>query len=111
MIARRLAPATLVAAALLVLFAQERLGTLTGYVSDATGAVIPGATVSIWPLNGNESEKISAIAGASGGYLIRELKPQHYWLQVESEGFKSHKQEVELKPGQTLRVDVVLEVG
>lgn len=111
MIARRLAPATLVAAAVLVLFAQERLGTLAGSVSDVTGAVIPGATVSIWPLAGSESERVSAMAGPTGGYLIRELKPQRYWLQIESEGFKSHKQEVELKPGQTLRVDVVLEIG
>jgi hypothetical protein len=66
--------------------AQRDMGTVLGTVTDATGAVVPGATVTIT----EEATGITNVVqtDASGNYIRPLLKPGSYTVSVESEGFK-----------------------
>ncbi|MEX2304261.1 MAG: TonB-dependent receptor [Bryobacterales bacterium] len=66
--------------------AQRDMGTVLGTVTDATGAVVPGATITIV----EEATGITNVVqtDASGNYIRPLLKPGSYTVSVESEGFK-----------------------
>jgi hypothetical protein len=66
--------------------AQFDTGQISGFVRDAQGAVVPGATVRII----NESTKIerSYVSDSSGYYVAPSLPPGNYQVVVELTGFK-----------------------
>ena len=104
------AAATLAALFAASLMAQANLATVTGIVSDDTGAVIPGATVSITNTGTNNVRELST--GAEGAYTFTNLPPGNYELGASSEGFRKYVQEgIELRTGQVLRIDAKLEIG
>ncbi|MEZ5397820.1 MAG: TonB-dependent receptor, partial [Bryobacterales bacterium] len=89
---------------------QANLATVTGVVTDDTGAVIPGANVSIRNTGTNDVRQIST--GAEGVYTITALPPGGYELKATSEGFRQYiEQGIQLQTGQNLRVDIMLEIG
>ena len=106
---------TLIAAALLLspLPALAQLGqtaTLTGTVTDATGAILPGATVTV------ASESLiggtrSTTTDANGVYRFPALPPGVYTVTSELSNFKKSSQEARLELGQTITLDMKLEVG
>jgi hypothetical protein len=105
----------LVAAALLLspLPALAQIGqtaTLTGTVTDATGAVLPGATVTVASeaLIGGTRESVT---DANGVYRFPALPPGMYTVTVELSSFKKASQEARLELGQTITLDMKLEVG
>lgn len=61
--------------------------SITGTVTDPTGAVIPGATVTITNL-ANHTQR-SATTTGDGLYSLNELAPGHYSVQVSAKGFKA----------------------
>ncbi len=65
--------------------AASPTSTLRGHVTDPTGALIPGAQVTVTTAKGTLAGK--ATADAAGGYVIRGLKPGSYVIQAESQGF------------------------
>ena len=85
--------------------------TLTGTVTDASGAVLPGVTVTV------TSESLiggarSAVTDDNGVYRFPTLPPGTYTVSAELSGFKTFAQEnVRLQLGQTITVDPSLEVG
>ncbi|MBI1354922.1 MAG: TonB-dependent receptor plug domain-containing protein [Acidobacteria bacterium] len=93
-----------------LLGAQANLATVTGIVTDAADAVIPGATVAILNTGTGVSREVQT--GATGNYTVTSLQPGKYELTVVSEGFSTYTQRgIELLTGQTLRADVRLELG
>ena len=68
-------------------FAQT--GTLHGQVTDPSGAVIPGATVSAISAAG---QTFSAPSNATGNYEIRNLQPGKYTVLGEAKGFAPFEQ-------------------
>ncbi len=103
-----------VAAALLSMtqlsYAQGAAGTILGQVSDVTGAVVPGARVTITESDTNVSH--SATTGPTGNYRVPYLNPGHYIILVETSGFnRTRIQHINLDVDQTVRVDVVLQLG
>src|SRR5436305_9661547 len=64
--------------------AQVPNGTLTGKVADQTGAVIPGATVTVTSAAGKEA---SATTGPEGGFHIDSLAPGTYNVVANATGF------------------------
>ncbi|MEZ5362107.1 MAG: TonB-dependent receptor [Bryobacterales bacterium] len=107
---RLLAAASLAALFASSLLAQANLATVTGIVTDDTGAVIPGATVKITNTGTNAVREIST--GASGDYTFTNLTPGTFELVATSEGFRQYvEQGIELTTGQTLRIDAKLEIG
>jgi hypothetical protein len=87
----------------------QTLGTITGDVKDASGAIIPGATVSATNTGTNavrESQSNSA-----GVYSFAALPPGPYVVKAELAGFRTVTQEVTLHVEQTVRVNFTLEIG
>ncbi|PYV12433.1 MAG: hypothetical protein DMG07_17135 [Acidobacteria bacterium] len=90
--------------------AQLNFGSIQGRITDATGAAIPGATVKLVFLNKNLSRQ--AASDPVGRFVIPSLEPGPYSLTVEVSGFKTQRREgLVLLTGQTLDIDVQMEVG
>ncbi len=91
-------------------FAQDPRGTLTGRVSDATGAQIPRAAVRATLLS--SGTKVSATTNEQGAYEIPFLLPGTYKLDVELAGFKRWtRTNIELRMEGRLQLDAQLELG
>lgn len=90
--------------------AQTVTATLVGTVLDASGAAVPGAVVQAENKLTGWSRGVST--SENGDYRIPALPPGVYRLVVESPGFKrAVRDEIELRVEDTVRVDVVLQVG
>jgi Carboxypeptidase regulatory-like domain len=93
-----------------VAFPQAANGTITGTVSDATGAVLPGASVDV--KNSATGVVFSTISTETGAYTAPNLPPGSYAITISLPGFKKYDRSgVSLSAAQVLRVDVGLEVG
>ena len=102
------------AAALLLLArpvaAQERFGGLTGTITDASGAVLPGTTVTV--TNKATGAARSVVTSGDGLYIVPDLDPGRYSVVVELAGFaKAEYADVAITLGKTLKVDAQLKVG
>jgi hypothetical protein len=107
---------TLLATALVVfsgsslLLAQTDRATLTGSVTDQSGALIPGATVTAIHTATNASRNVQT--NATGEFVLPQLVVGDYNIKAEAPGFKSSTTTgVTLSPGATIRADIKLEVG
>jgi Carboxypeptidase regulatory-like domain/TonB-dependent Receptor Plug Domain len=90
--------------------AQERFSGLTGTVTDASGAVLPGATVAI--TNKETGKVFTAVTGADGVYRVLDLEPGRYSVKVELSGFATTEfPDVNLFLGKTITVDSSLKIG
>jgi len=90
--------------------AQTLYGSITGAVTDQSGAPVPGATVVA--TNAATALKVEATTDATGHYTFRNLVPGDYDLAISVQGFREHRQTaVRVPAGNPLRVDVKLEVG
>ncbi|HYA15937.1 MAG TPA: carboxypeptidase-like regulatory domain-containing protein, partial [Bryobacteraceae bacterium] len=107
----RLAPATLLVAALSLvpLFAQAPVGTISGTVTDAAGAVVPNATVTI--TNKATSTARNLTSNNEGLYNAPALPPGDYEVRVEMQGFRTVVREANVVAGGTTTVDAALSVG
>ena len=90
--------------------AQEITGTITGVVKDQSGAVIPGATVTV--RNVATNIETSAVTDAAGVYVATALPVGPYVVKVELAGFHTYvRQDLEVHVADRLRVDPVLQTG
>ena len=91
-------------------FAQSDRGTITGTVSDPTGAVIPG--VGILATNVETGARHETATTETGNYTLAQLPSGTYQLSAELPGFKKYvRQGISVLVAQTLRLDVTLDVG
>jgi hypothetical protein len=105
---------TLVVAALLFspLPARAQIGqtgTLTGTVTDSTGAVLPGATITVTSdalIGGSRT----ATSDANGTFRFPALPPGRYMVTVEMPSFGKWEREARLELGQTITLDARLEI-
>jgi hypothetical protein len=90
--------------------AQQITGSIRGTVTDASGAVVEGATVSA-----EQSETgltRTTTTDRVGGYVLLELPVGHYQVQVEHKGFQKYVQQgITLDVNETAAVAVRLKVG
>jgi hypothetical protein len=94
----------------LVAWAQIGVSTITGRVTDSTGAVIPTVTVTVVQVTTNFT--FSALTNQEGIFRVPSLNPGAYRVTFEAQGFKKLVREgVELRTGDTLAVDASLQVG
>src|SRR5271157_4589611 len=107
-LAMRLIFAVLIIAVLA--FAQTDRGTITGTVTDPTGAVIPGAALHARDVD--TGAEYDTVTTATGNYTIPSLLAGNYDLTVTAAGFEKYIQHgITVEVVQVLRVDVVLKVG
>ncbi len=91
-------------------WAQNVYGTIAGTVTDTSGAVIGGATITLTNVDTGAKRNIST--DASGNYSFVNILPGRYRIEGEKTGFKKFVREpivVQIESG--LRVDIALEVG
>ena len=89
---------------------QTVTGSLVGHIEDATGAVVPGARVTITEVSRNTTREITT--NDEGNYSIGSLEPGVYRVEVEQANFKKFVREnVEVAINTTIRVDTTLEAG
>src|ERR1035437_7836676 len=89
---------------------QATSGSILGTVHDPTGAVVPGATVTISETS--KGTKATTRTDAVGGYAFPSLNPGSYSLSVTMTGFKrSVQQNVPLDIDQKATLDFALETG
>jgi Carboxypeptidase regulatory-like domain/TonB-dependent Receptor Plug Domain/TonB dependent receptor len=102
--------AGLIALGMAVLGVSTAGSTLSGTVSDSSGKVIPGASVTATNVATNV---ISTTATDKAGlYVIPNLIPGVYQLNVQQDGFKSIvKKDVALHAEENIEVNVSMEVG
>lgn len=90
--------------------AQIGAATITGRVMDPTGAMVPNVNVLI--VNTETNFQFSTATNSEGLFRVQSLQPGRYRINFEAAGFKRLVREnVELRTGDTLPVDVSLEVG
>ena len=91
-------------------FGQETTGSLLGAVKDSSGAVIPGAkvTVATPSLVGTKT----FITDGKGTYHFENLPPGSYTVTIEAKGFTTRKQQnVTIEVGHAPTLDLALAVG
>ena len=90
--------------------AQEFRATVSGRVSDASGAAVVGAQVIVTNLDTSAANR--AVSSESGDYVIPALQPGRYKLEVEASGFKkSVRENLTLEVLARPTIDVSLEAG
>lgn len=89
--------------------APAATGTLRGHIADPTGALIPGATVTILDMAGNQVGR--ATADAAGAYQVTGLAAGAYVVQANFAGFAPFQSAtIQLAPGQIKRVDIAMAI-
>jgi len=90
--------------------AQTQLGTLFGTVTDTSGAVVPGAEVSVE--NVSTGLKRDGRTDKTGEYQLVGLPTGRYTLRVQKEGFQTEVREgIALSPGAVIGINLSLVLG
>ena len=108
----RLEAAVLVAACLIATAAPRaraqdarESGEIVGTVVDSTGGVFVAAPITLRPPRG---EAIRTDTDAAGRYRFAGIAQGRYTLEISSAGFETANISIEVRPRQTIRVDVTL---
>ena len=87
--------------------AQETAGTLKGKVTDSSGAVVPGAKVTV-TASGVER---TAATDQTGSYTVVGLAPATYAVRITAAGFGVFRGKVDLAAGRVATLDASLDVA
>ncbi len=90
--------------------AQMTRGAISGTVRDATGALVPGASVTV--TNHDTNQGRSAVSDVNGFYRVPALEPGSYKVRTELTGFQTvEKLDVRLVAATEVTLNVDLKVG
>jgi hypothetical protein len=90
--------------------AQVDTGSILGTVRDKSGAIVPGASVTVREATTNAVTRL--VADAAGNYVATPLRIGTYSVTIELTGFRKETREgIVLRVQDRLRVDFVLEPG
>ncbi len=90
--------------------AQLNLGRILGTITDQTGGVIAGATVTVVDVPRGVTRTLTT--DSTGGFSAPSLVPSTYTVRAEYKGFKTlERQNVEVGVGQEIRLDLTLQPG
>jgi hypothetical protein len=106
-------PVTWFLACLVLLFAaqaQSTFGSIRGTVQDASGAVIPGALVTVHSLEENFDRQVTT--NDSGDFVVENLKAGHYRLTAHHDGLSDAVvSSATLEARQDLRIPMTLKIA
>ena len=89
-------------------WAQAPTGTVSGKVTDQTGALIPGATVTA---TGADGKQVSATSDQGGTFSLHSLPAGSYTVSATANGFAQYTQPgVTLAAGHTLTLNMTLQI-
>ena len=90
--------------------AQNDVGTIVGFVTDQSGAIVPGANVTI--TNEGTGEKRHVATDAQGHYSVPNLPPAIYTMTAEAGGFQTFSSlHNRLASNNTVEINAKLTVG
>jgi hypothetical protein len=89
------------------LFAQAQTGRMRGQIVDATGAVIPGASITV---KNSSGLVVSATSDGVGAYDVKNLAPGKYTVSVTAKGFAPTTKDIEIGAGQLKEIDIPLAI-
>jgi hypothetical protein len=88
----------------------QTAGTIAGVVTDGSGAVLPGVTVTA--RNTGTGLMRTTLTGEEGRYAVPSLSPGPYEVRAELDGFVPHvRRNIYLAVGETQALNIVLHVG
>jgi hypothetical protein len=91
------------------LFGQSQAATVRGQVTDPSGALVPGATVS---LAGSGGKPLSTKTGANGAYELKGIAAGSYTVTVAASGFETLQQpDFVVAPGSTQQHNLALSIA
>ena len=94
----------------LTLLAQTTTGRILGSVTDPSGAVMSGATVTITDVQRGTTRKLTT--DSSGSYVASSLDPGVYNVRAEAKGFKTvERPNVQLEVARDALIDFTLQTG
>ena len=90
--------------------AQSTLGSIFGTISDASGAVIPNATIIVTSVERGTSRTVKA--STDGSYRVTQLEPGTYRVSAEKQGFaKAQSEAIPVAIQAIVRADLALKAG
>src|SRR5436190_14776297 len=90
------------------LLAQTEFGKISGTLSDASGAAIPGASVTA--RNEKTGETRTVVTNSEGTFLFVTLRPSLYTISASAANFENHEQRnIEILVGQEAKLSLVLQ--
>ena len=89
--------------------AQQMESRIVGKITDASGAVLPGVTVTITATQTGAVRTV--VTDNDGRYIVTNLAPGHYEIRGELNGFAPNKGEVSIGAGDSRPVDLSLGVA
>src|SRR5678815_1344463 len=89
--------------------ASAQTADIVGRVMDNSGAVLPGATVTVE--NSGTKDLRTAVTSDTGDYVLTLLPIGTYTVKIELQGFSAQTSRVVLTSGDRTRVDGKLNVG
>src|SRR4029077_7827745 len=84
-------------------------GTIAGTITDATGAVVNGATVMLTDVSTKSSHSVTT--NETGRYVFVNVDPGQYDLTISKQGFSTTKTQTTVKVGVAMTVNMSLQVG
>ncbi len=107
---RSLLTIAVIVLSVVVTFGQTNKGGISGTVTDANGAAIPGATVTITNLG--TGQKVTVRTSESGTFAVQSLDPVSYSVLVEANNFKkAFIDQVKVDTAAVVTTNVMLEAG
>jgi hypothetical protein len=92
------------------LFSQGNQGRITGTITDKSGGVVAGATITVKDVQRGVTRTLTT--GDSGEYNAPNLLPGTYAVRAEAKGFRAiEQQNILLEVGKEVRVDLSLQPG
>jgi hypothetical protein len=92
------------------LLAQADRGSVAGTISDTTGAVVPGISLTL--RNAATNLTYSAASNENGGYSFQNLPIGNYSLSAEVKGFQRQEVKgIEVQVNQQAKIDLVMRIG
>src|SRR5436190_1703008 len=93
-----------------LLVAQESRATISGAVTDPSGAAIPNAKITVTEIR--TGIKNSTVSDASGQYTLPFLPPGQYEIQVEEQGYRPFiRKAIQVSSGDHPVIDAALQIG
>jgi hypothetical protein len=90
-------------------WAQAPTGTITGLVTDESGAVIPNAKITVTNRDTGTGRELTT--SAAGRYSVEALASGVYMVRVEATGFSTRERGATVEAGTSTRVDMLMKVG
>jgi outer membrane receptor protein involved in Fe transport len=88
-----------------IAFGQNTKGIISGHVADTVGAALQGAQVQI----GSTGRQV--ISDGQGNFLLTDVDPGSYEVDIKFVGFKDFSAKVKVSAGQVARVNAAMQVA